>query len=263
MKSAPDRDWWKTLFDEVYLLTDARSVCDEEITKREVDAVRGLLSPQPDDKILDLCGGHGRHSLELARRGFIDCTVVDYSRPLLDRGRAQAADEGLPVTCHQADARRTGLKPASFDQVLIMGNSLGYLPDASGDREILEEAYRLLRPGGGILIDVTDGRVVKSRLNPNAWHEIGEDIVVCRERELQGDVTRTREMVVSKKDGLIRDRTYAIRLFNPERLTALLKEAGFDEIKVSAGFSNHRKKGDYGFMKHRLLVSARRPARKQ
>ena len=29
--------WWRTLFDEVYLLTDARSVCDQDITRREVE----------------------------------------------------------------------------------------------------------------------------------------------------------------------------------------------------------------------------------
>jgi D-alanine-D-alanine ligase len=34
-----DPDWWKTLFDEVYLLTDARSVCDARITRREVDLI--------------------------------------------------------------------------------------------------------------------------------------------------------------------------------------------------------------------------------
>ncbi len=64
-----DPDWWKTLFDDIYLLTDARSVCDEEITRREVDLICELLPIRPDHKILDLCGGHGRHSLELAARG--------------------------------------------------------------------------------------------------------------------------------------------------------------------------------------------------
>ena len=37
MEIEVDPDWWKTLFDEVYLITDARSVCDSELTRREVD----------------------------------------------------------------------------------------------------------------------------------------------------------------------------------------------------------------------------------
>ena len=41
-----DPDWWKTLFDEVYLVTDARTVDDEQITRREVDAVCELIAPR-------------------------------------------------------------------------------------------------------------------------------------------------------------------------------------------------------------------------
>lgn len=37
IKVAPD--WWKTLFDETYLITDARTVCDEGLTCREVDKI--------------------------------------------------------------------------------------------------------------------------------------------------------------------------------------------------------------------------------
>ena len=63
------QDWWETLFDDVYLLTDARSVCDDEITCREIDLVCELLSIQKHQHILDLCGGHGRPSFDLFKRG--------------------------------------------------------------------------------------------------------------------------------------------------------------------------------------------------
>jgi hypothetical protein len=93
-----DPDWWKTLFDEVYLVTDARSVGDEAVTRQEIDIFTALLSLQPGDRILDLCGGHGRHALELCRRGFRDCTVLDYSQPLLDIGAGNAA-AGATALC--------------------------------------------------------------------------------------------------------------------------------------------------------------------
>ena len=50
-----EKDWWKTLFDEVYLQTDARSVCDEELTRREVDFLIRKLDLLKADPILDLC----------------------------------------------------------------------------------------------------------------------------------------------------------------------------------------------------------------
>jgi len=120
-----DPEWWKTLFDEIYLVTAARSVCDEELTRREVDLICELLPISPGDRILDLCGGHGRHSLELCGRGMGCCTLLDYSPPLIDQARAAAARLGHNLDCVQADARDTGLPDALFHHVLVMGYSVG------------------------------------------------------------------------------------------------------------------------------------------
>ena len=38
-----EHDWWKTLFDEVYLVTDAPFVCNPVLTKREVDVIENTL----------------------------------------------------------------------------------------------------------------------------------------------------------------------------------------------------------------------------
>ena len=252
-------DWWKTLFDDVYLITDARSVCDDALTRREVDMLCQLLPMAKEDAILDLCGGQGRHSLELARRGYSRCTVLDYSHFLLEHGRSKALDGGLTVHFVQGDAAATGFAGQSYDHVLILGNSLGYMPESVDDLRIMQEVMRLLKPGGRLLIDVTDGAAVRERFTPNAWHEIGDRVVVCRQRQLEEDSIIAREVVICKERGLMRDQTYAIRLFLPGALEALADAAGFVDISGQQGLSAHEKAGDYGFMNHRLLVTAMRP----
>lgn len=254
-----DPDWWKTMFDEVYLLTDARSICDEEITRREVDLICELLPIRPGHRILDLCGGHGRHSLELCARGFARCTLLDYSWYLIDLARTRATECNYSLGFIQADARSTGLPSESFDHVLIMGNSLGYIPGPAGDRQILTEAKRVMHSGGWLLIDVTDGAEVKNSFNPNAWHEIDTDIMVCRQRKMEGNTIYAREVVVSKEKGLIRDYTYSIRLYESETIAALLEEAGFKRVNVHTNFSPHQRRGDYGFMNHRMLAAGQKP----
>ncbi|NVL90708.1 MAG: class I SAM-dependent methyltransferase [Desulfobacterales bacterium] len=249
-----DPDWWKTMFDEVYLLTDARSICDEEITRREVDIIFELLPILPEHRILDLCGGHGRHSLELCARGFTGCAFVDYSQYLTDYAIRRAAEYNYHMDFIRADARSTGLPPDSFDHVLIMGNSLGYIREPAADRQILAEAMRVLHSGGRILIDVADGAAVKNSFSPNAWHEVGRDIVVCRQRKMEENTIYAREIVLSRQKGLIRDRTYSIRLYESKTVGALLEEAGFKRVKVHTDFSPHRRRGDYGFMSHRMLA---------
>lgn len=255
-----DPEWWKSLFDEVYLVTDARSIGDGTVTRREVDLFCDLLPLRPGDRILDLCGGQGRHSLELSARGFGGCTVLDYSRILIEHGRFIAADRRCEIDFVQGDAADTGLPGESFDHVLILGNSLGYLPGAEDDLRIMREARRLLRPGGWFLVDVTDGALIRETFTPNAWHEIEGDIVVCRQREIEKDLVRAREVVLSKEQGLVRDRTYAIRIYDPEKLAGHVREAGFADVELHQGFSSRDDGEDRGFMNHRFIVTARKGA---
>jgi D-alanine-D-alanine ligase len=249
-----DPDWWKKIFDEVYLLTDARSVCDAELTRQEVDLILKMLPIRPQHKILDLCGGHGRHSLELCARGFTRGTLLDYSKYLIDHARSNAEIKNYRIKFIQKDARETGLPSESFDHVLIMGNSLGYIAEPEADVLILEEAKRVLREKGWILIDVTDGSTVEETLTPTAWHEIDADKVVCRQRELVGNRVNARELVLSKSEGLVRDSTYSIRIYKPEELAMLMEKAGFKKVRVQTDFRAHLDQGDYGFMNCRMLA---------
>jgi D-alanine-D-alanine ligase len=252
-------DWWKTLFDEMYLKTDARSVCNEELSRREAEVIVQLLPIDPGHRIADLCGGQGRHSFELARRGLGECTVVDYSPHLVEVGRGSARISKLPVVFVQGDARETELPGDGFDHVLIMGNSLGYLPHADDDGRIMAEAYRLLQPGGHLLVDVADGERVLEKMTPNAWHEVDDDLVVCRHREIEDGRVKAREMIFSRRKGLVRDQSYAIRIYRPGELKKLVMDSGFVDAAIHTDFSSHTSDGDLGFMNMRVIVTARKP----
>ena len=73
-------EWWQELFDSLYLKTDGDVVENDANTIQEMDLVIRATGIEPSDKVLDLCCGQGRHSLELARRGFSNVVGVDRSR---------------------------------------------------------------------------------------------------------------------------------------------------------------------------------------
>jgi D-alanine-D-alanine ligase len=172
---------------------------------------------------------------------------------LIDLARANAEEYDYSVDFIQCDARSTDLPDGFFDHVIIMGNSLGYIQSPDADLQIIKEVNRILRPGGCLLVDVTDGNIVRKSFSPNSWHEIGEKTVVCRHRELRGNIVSARELVIDKQKGLIRDQTYAIRLYDSESMNVLLQQGGFSNVKIHTNFSPHLSDGDYGFMNNRMI----------
>jgi hypothetical protein len=115
-----------------------------------------------------------------------------------------------------------------------------------------------LKTGGWLLLDIADGDTIKSNFHTNAWHEIGEDVVVCRQREIQDAMVCARELVLNKNSGIIRDRTYCVRIYGPEELQNLLRRTGFEAIRVHTDFSPFEFDEDVGFMNQRMLAVARK-----
>jgi D-alanine-D-alanine ligase len=251
-----DPDWWKSLFDDIYLITDARSVCDEDLTCREVDFLEKFLRLEKSWSILDLCGGHGRHSLELSRRGFKDLTVLDYSGVLIDLGKDITQKEGLNTRFVKSDARDSDLPDDRFRVIIVMASSFGYLLDDDENRKILCEAFRLLMPGGSLLLDLPNREYVLKNFVSQSWHEANDEIVVCRQRNLDEDIIYCRELVISKTRGLIRDANYCTHFYSPEQITKMLKSAGFDSVTIQKDFVSHSEKADYGMMTNRMIVIA-------
>jgi D-alanine-D-alanine ligase len=250
------KDWWKNFFDQTYLLTDARSVCNSSLTRQEVDLLEKVLDLDKKDKILDLCGGYGRHCLELAKRGYQNPTVLDFSRYLINLGRQMAKRQGLKIRFCCRDARFSGLKSNAYSVTLVMANSFGYFSDERENLRILREIYRLLKKDGRLLLDLSDPDYVRNHLKAFSWHKADKDVFVLRSRQLQGDIIKAREIVLSKRQGLLRDGHYYERIYNQDKIARLLKRVGFAHLYIRKGLSLHKRKKDYGLLTSRMFVTA-------
>lgn len=251
-----DHNWWKDLFDETYLQTDARSVCDDRLTCREVDFLENVFGFSKFSPILDLCGGQGRHALELSRRGFLRVILLDYSDYLTGAGKKRARDEGLNTAFIRGDARSAGLRSQAFRVVLIMGSSFGYFENEAENCKMLSEAFRLLAPGGELFLDLPDRDFVLHKFKPLIRHRVSKDLEVTRTRKLKDDVIYCREVATSPNRGCIRDRTYCTRLYGPEKISELLNANGFGRVCFETDFMCRQKEGEFGTMTSRMLVRA-------
>ena len=249
------KDWWKKFFNNIYLLTDSRSVCDHRLTAREVDLLEEKLKINKTDYILDLCGGQGRHSIELAKRGYKNITVLDYSDYLINLGKKEAKAKQLKINFYKADARNTGLESNKYSVVIIMANSFGYFSNNKDNFKILKETNRLLVKKGKLLLDLTNSNYVRKNLKSTSWHRINADITVCRQREIQKHIVKTREIAISKNKGLLRDGCYCERLYTKAKIAELLKKARFKNINTGACLSLHKEGKDYGLLTSRMIVT--------
>ncbi len=253
------RDWWRRLFNSFYLKTDGDVVEDREITAREVDTILSILKISPEDRILDLCCGHGRHSLELARREIQNIDGLDRSHYLIQKAKINAKKDGLNIRFREGDARKLPYPPDTFDAVLILGNSFGYFDSLNEDLKVLKEVLKVLKPWGKLLIDVSDGEYLKEHFQPRSWEWIDKKHFVCRERSLSIDGERliSREIISHVEKGVIVDQFYAERLYTKEKLKGLLQTVGFAEIQFHGTlFPDSKRNQDLGMMKRRIIVTA-------
>ncbi|MEW5962463.1 MAG: methyltransferase domain-containing protein [Pseudomonadota bacterium] len=255
-------EWWRKLFNALYVKTDGDVVENNENTRRDVDFILSAAPLQASSQILDLCCGQGRHCLELARRGFRNVTGVDRSRYLIRLAKKRAQNEALPVVFKEGDARNPRLPEGTFDGVVIMGNSFGYFSNQQDDEKVLTSVGKLLRPSGQLVLDITDGAYMADHFERRSWEWIDEHHFVCRERSLSSDRQRliSREVIVHDELGVIADQFYAERLYTREGIVKLLEKTGFRNVRHhGSAESVSDRDQDLGMMARRLLLTADAP----
>lgn len=100
-------------------------------------------------RVVDIACGFGKSTRPLVSRyPGAEIIGVDLAAPGLKLAHAEAEAEGLPIHFRQEDGRHVGLPDASVD--LVTGTMILHEMPQSAIVEAIEEAARLLKPGGVI-----------------------------------------------------------------------------------------------------------------
>ncbi|HEX2396409.1 MAG TPA: methyltransferase domain-containing protein [Bacteroidales bacterium] len=252
-------DWWRRIFNSMYLKTDADVVEDMQITHKEVDLFTEILGLEKNMVILDLACGQGRHSLELSRRGFKNVNGLDRSHFLIRKAKNISFAEQLNASFREGDARKLPYPADTFDVVMMLGNSFGYFESTEDDIKILKEVLRVLKPEGKFLIDVADGNYLRSNYSPRSWEWIDPKHFVCRERSLASDNQRliSREVITNINKGVVLDQFYAERLYNKDVLLEMFDHSGYVNVIFHGNLDTDSKRNqDLGMMERRIIVTA-------
>lgn len=201
----------------------------------ECDAVAALFGKYGDrqiSRILDLGCGTGRHSIEMAARGF-DVTGVDFSEAMLSRARERGPSGKGSLDFVQGDARSyRSARP--FDAVLMNFNVLGYMSSNSDFNAALATARANLRPGGLFVADFWYGPAVVIDPPGERLREISAgdaSILRCSRGTHDPDhqCIRIAIRVIEMQQGRIRsdgEEVHTMRYFFPLELELALQSQG-------------------------------------
>jgi 2-polyprenyl-3-methyl-5-hydroxy-6-metoxy-1,4-benzoquinol methylase len=123
----------------------------------------------PGPRILDLCCGFGRITLEMARRGFC-ATGVDITESYLETARDEAAYENLEVEYIHSDVR-SFKRPAAFDVAVNLYISFGYFENPDDDRLLARNAFDSLKAGGSFIIETLGKEIAVRDFVEAEWFE--------------------------------------------------------------------------------------------
>ena len=220
------RSKWQEFFDR-----HAPCYMDNEFTRNtvaEVDFLVDELGLCPGSAVIDVGCGTGRHSVELATRGF-KMTGVDISEGMLEQARALASAAAVDVEWVHADVSKV-LPGGPYDAALCLcEGAFGLLGDSDDPYEhealILSGINRVLRANALFVLTACNGFALARRSTPEDVRNGRFDPDTSVESFEQEYDTPTGKLSAALQE----------RGFTPTELVLLLRAAGFEVEHIWGG----------------------------
>ena len=224
------------------------------LTLADVDFLEKTFAAKPGARLLDVPCGNGRHSIELARRGY-RVTGIDLSQEFLAAARAEL-DADWRVGDMRALSADGSLEPSAFDGAFCFGNSFGYL-DCEGAAAYLSSLAAALKPGAKLVIETgVAAESILPTMVQKRWHRFG-DLFIVSENRYDAAASRLDIDYTFIRDGAIETRPAASYVFTVAELGRMLESAGFEVLARNSGLAGE----PFQLGMPRLLITARRRKR--
>ncbi len=214
--------WWQRFFDNHYLKVHKDL---ESQSSSEVESIIKMMALKPKAKILDLCCGYGRHSIDLAQRGF-EVTGYDLSDFFLEKAQKDSASLGLKMEFLKGDMRKLPFE-GRFDAVVNLFTSFGFFDQEKDDLKVLKGVCRALKSRGLFLLDLKNREHLIRNFQRRRWRP-EKDFVMLEDNFFDLFTCRwesTRTLIF--ENGQKKEYSFSLRLYTFTEILDLLKRAGF------------------------------------
>jgi 2-polyprenyl-3-methyl-5-hydroxy-6-metoxy-1,4-benzoquinol methylase len=225
------KQWYETLFENYGLKYDNEPFTQG--TLGECDFIEQEINHNKNLKIIDIGCGTGRHSIELAKRGYT-VTGIDLSETLLVRAREKANEANVKVDFQNHDARNLPFEN-QFDLAIMMCE--GGFPLMETDEmnfEILKNVAKTLKPGAKFIFTTLNG-LFPLYHSINEFHESDNYEEGAKYKSETFDLMTFRDHNITTftdDDGVEHQLVCNERYYVPSEITWLLKSLGFHKIDI-------------------------------
>jgi 2-polyprenyl-3-methyl-5-hydroxy-6-metoxy-1,4-benzoquinol methylase len=202
-------------------------------TTGECDFIEKEAGYNKQLRILDIGCGTGRHSIEMAMRGY-NMTGIDLSDNMLGKARENAKKQNVAVDFQRYDARNLPFNEEFDLAIMLCEGGFSLMETDEMNFEILKGAARALKKEGKLIFTTLNGlfplfHSVKefyeqaSEPGTSTCHEISFDLMTFRDyniTKLTNDLGEEMELDCNE------------RYYVPSEITWLLKSLGFNKIDI-------------------------------
>ena len=219
---------------------------------RVVNGIERFACLDRNARILDLCCGFGRITLEFARRGF-SVSGVDITKPFLQSAKEDAEHERLSIEFICEDIR-TFKRPNYFDIITNLYISFGYFENPEDDKLALRNVFDSLKSGGKFIIETLGKEVAVRNFVEREWFPKAGFTMLTEYTALNSwELLKNRWILL--KDGEKTERVFTQRLYSAVELQNILFDIGFSEVECYGDWDGSL----YDHEAKMLIAVARKP----
>lgn len=225
------KQWYESLFENYGKKYDNENFTQGTIG--ECDFIEKEIDFNKSLKIIDIGCGTGRHSIELARRGY-KVTGIDLSESQLARAKEKAKAQNLQIDFQKHDARKLPFKNEYDLAIMLCEGAFSLMETDEMNYEILRNATNSLKAAGKLIFTTLNG------LFP-LFHSVEE---FCASTTEEGDATYSKNTfdlmtfrdfnitTVEDDFGNKKELECNERYYVPSEITWLLKSLEFKNIDI-------------------------------
>ena len=225
------KQWYESLFENYGEKYDAENFTQGTIG--ECDFIEKEIGFNKSLKIIDIGCGTGRHSVELAKRGY-KVTGIDLSDSQLARAKAKAKAQNLQIDFQKHDARKLPFENEYDLAIMLCEGAFPLMETDEMNYEILRNATNSLKAAGKLIFTTLNG------LFP-LFHSVEE---FCASTTEEGNATYSKNTfdlmtfrdfnitTVEDDFGNKKELECNERYYVPSEITWLLKSLEFKKIGI-------------------------------